>query len=232
MCGRFTHQFTWAQLHRLLRLIGQERPIPPRYNVAPTQTAPVVTLGNSGGRELVDMHWGLIPSWAKDKSMAARAINARAETVATLPAFRAAFKSGRCVVPISAFYEWRQTLGSKAKQPFLIGSSDGEPLLLAGLCERWQDKIAGTTIDSFTIITTTPNELIAELHDRMPVILTPEECDRWLDPDAQPDELQSLLRPYPSELMMRHPVSPRVNSPRVDSPELVNRVEESAPGLF
>lgn len=164
--------------------------------------------------------------------MGVRAINARAETVATLPMFRGAFKSGRCVVPISGFYEWRQTLGSKGKQPFYISSSDGEPLLLAGLCERWEDRASGEVIASFTIITTTPNELIGELHDRMPVILTAEACDLWLAADSTPESLLALLRAYPSELMMRQPVSARVNSVKVDGPELMERVEESAPGLF
>src|SRR5690606_1994253 len=137
----------------------------PRYNIAPTQLVPVIRSDSSGQRELVDLHWGLIPSWAKDRSIASRMINARSETVDEKPAFRRAFKRRRCVVPADGFYEWKKL--SKRKQPYFVHRVDGAPMLLAGLWEKWTDGETGEHVESCTILTTEPNEMLAELHNRM-----------------------------------------------------------------
>ncbi len=254
MCGRYTHLYTWKQLHRLLELTTPvpAGELPRRYNVAPSQSAPVVRAicedpgvrasdapagdaadeprgrvggrsdARSRGRGVSMMRWGLIPSWAKDASIGARTVNARCETLSEKPAFRAAFKKRRCLVPISGFYEWKVIEGAakgKAKQPYYITSSDGEPLVLAGLWESWRDPSAdqAQSIESFTILTTSPNELMATFHDRMPVIIPREHFARWLDPaNEDTASLADLFKPYPAELMMAMAVSTRVNSPKND----------------
>ena len=233
MCGRFTYLFTWKQLHKLLSLdstSGEE--LPRRYNVAPTQLAPVVRSGGGWARAGAMLRWGLIPPWADDPKIGNMLINARSETVATKPAFRKAFAERRCIIPVSGFYEWRKTPGSKTKQPYYIRASGEEPLLLAGLWEKWQPPGDAPAVESFTIITTTTNELMAELHDRMPAILDPIGAKAWLDPGAAPEMLAALLKPYPSELMMRVPVSSKVNSPKNEGPELLQEVQEEERGLF
>lgn len=260
VCGRYTHLYKWKQLHRLLTLTTTPIEFKDRYNVAPTQDAPVVRQiadddrGAGGGHGVSMLRWGLVPSWAKDVKIGASLINARAETVATKPAFRSAFVRRRCIVPVSGFYEWQRAeaveesggglFGPVAsapkragKQPYYITSSDGEPLLLAGLWESWREPgSSGPALESYTIITTTPNEMIAKLHDRMPVILDAADCARWLDcrntNRAGVDGLDTnstgakgpgvaagvadLLRPFPAELMLCYRVSTRVNSPRFD----------------
>lgn len=255
MCGRFTNRYTWKQLHKLLQLTTPPLVFEERYNIAPTQDAPVVRMGEAEGqaakgRRLDTLRWGLIPSWAKDESFGSKAINARAETVATSGAFRDSFKRRRCLVPVSGFYEWKKLDASgKRKQPYYITSSDGEPLMLAGLWSSWKGADA-KALETFTIITTTPNELMATLHDRMPVILGERDWGAWLDSDsgdgaasaagaAEPaGGVESLLRPYPAELMMAYPVSTKVNSPRNDGPELIQTVSPQElppidePGLF
>lgn len=209
-----------------------------RYNVAPTQRSPVVradigadgTIGPGGPRALVTLRWGLIPSWAKDTKIGNTAINARAEGIESKPAFRSAFKRRRCIVPVSGFYEWKKT-GEKTKQPYYITSAaDDELLAFAGLWEWWKPPaddagVQAEPIESFTIITTTPNEVMANLHDRMPVILDRADFTRWLDPaNTDTASLLSLLKPYPSELLRCWPVSTIVNAPKNDVPECVERV--------
>jgi putative SOS response-associated peptidase YedK len=172
------------------------------------------------------LQWGLIPSWADDPKIVNRMINARAESVATKPAFRNPFKSRRCLIPADGFYEWQKT-GGKTKQPYHLGMADGRPFAFAGLWEHWRR--GGEAIDSCTIITTEPNELAATVHDRMPVILPEDAYDRWLDPKLDdPDELQSLLVPFPAKRMKAWPVSTLVNNPRNETPECV----EQATSLF
>lgn len=224
MCGRFTHLLTYRQLRDLYLItepeIGPGAPEPdlkPRYNMAPSQVAPVVRLAKSGKRELAMLRWGLIPFWAKDEKIAYKTINARAETVATAPAFRAAFKVRRCLVPASGFYEWKK-LPDGGKQPYLIGMRDGSPLTFAGLWERW-DK-GETPIETFTIITGEPNSLAAEIHNRMPVILEPDDWDGWLT-GSDPAALQKMLRPFPAQLMKAYPVSISVNTPKNDTPDII-----------
>lgn len=223
MCGRYTHLLTWAQLHRLLRLTSDPIDLPRRYNIAPTQEAPVVRTSPDGGRAAHLLRWGLVPSWAKDLSIGNTMINARGETLATKPAFRVAFRKRRCVVPASGFYEWKKMEGSKTKQPFYITSSDEGPLMFGGLWESWTSP-EGEIVRTFTIITTTPNEMMAEIHDRMPLILDASDTDRWLDPKVE--DASDLIRSFPPELMLAKPVSTLVNSPRNDVPECVQSISK------
>ncbi|MGD9741970.1 MAG: SOS response-associated peptidase [Dongiaceae bacterium] len=221
MCSRFTHRLTWKQINELYRLTGAEpMEFDPRYNLAPRQKAPVIRECPDGLREAVMMRWGLIPAWAGDPSIAYKTINARAETVATAPSYRAAFKTRRCIVPASGFYEWQKTGGPK--QPWLIEAIDDAPLSLAGLWERWEK--GEQPVETFSIITTTPNELVAPIHDRMPVILAPEDFDAWLKPEPLP-AATSLLRPYPADLMKACRISTRVNSPKNDDPAIIEPVQ-------
>ena len=171
------------------------------------------------GRELALLRWGLVPSWAKDPSIGNRMINARAETVATKPSYRAAFKRRRCLVPADGYYEWKKT--GKAKQPYLIRLQDERPFAMAGLWESWQDA-GGAALQTFTIITTEANEATCDIHNRMPVILSPGDYPLWLDPEFErAEQLQELLQPYDSHAMRLDPVSTYVNSPRNDSPECI-----------
>jgi len=225
MCGRYTHLLTWRQIVELYGLLDPagEPPVAPndfvpRYNIAPTQKAPVVREPD-GKRECVMLRWGLIPFWAKDVKIAYKTINARAETVATAPSYRAAFKARRCLVPTSGFYEWQKTPGGK--QPYLIGFEDGRPFSFAGLWESWKDQASGETVESYTIITCPSNEVAARIHNRMPVIVDPSDFDRWLGASEPPAE---LLRPHPAAGMTAYPVGKAVNSPGKDMPSLIERI--------
>jgi putative SOS response-associated peptidase YedK len=219
MCGRFTLSAPAEVVAELFELA--ETPVlAPRFNIAPTQPAPVVLWdGEAGQRRLEAFHWGLIPSWAKDPAIGNRMINARAETAATKPAFRSAFRDRRCLVLADGFYEWQKV--ERAKRPFYFRMRDGRPFAFAGLWERW-DGPDGETIDSCTILTTEPNEVVRAVHDRMPVILARKECPVWLDPqNREVDKLQSLLQPCPPEQMEAYPVSKRVNNPANEGPGCV-----------
>lgn len=224
MCGRYALHVLTPELAELLRALSLTVQLGPRYNITPTQSAPILRLGDDGLRELVMAKWGLIPSWAKDAAIGNRMINARAETAAEKPAFRAAMKKRRCIVPASGFYEWQKIEGSKVKQPWHIHSADAPIIGMAGLWERWRGPTdsGDTSIDSFTILTTTPNALMKRLHDRMPVILSPDEYEAWLDPDSAPDHVASLLDPAPDGTLVAHTVSTRVNSPHNDDQSLVS----------
>jgi len=193
------------------------------YNVAPTQTVPVIrTRPHETTREIVPMRWGLIPSWAQDEKIGNRMINARCETVREKPAFRAAFKRRRCLVLADGFYEWKKT--GKAKQPYHFHLRDNQLFAFAGLWERWTK--GGEPIESCTIITTTANELVSDVHDRMPVILSPQAAHQWLNPDSDESTLpETLLLPYPAPQMDAEPVSTLVNSPKNDSVECLEVVE-------
>ena len=220
MCGRFTLRTSPAQLAEIFALLRAPE-LKPRYNIAPTQPVAVVR-AQDGGRQLSLMHWGLIPSWSRDPSAGARMINARAETVASRPAFRSAFRRQRCLIPADGFYEWKK-VGAQ-KQPYYFSFRSGEPFAFAGLWEHWGHD--GSAIDSCTIITTEPNELAAQVHDRMPVIIGREDYDRWLDPENHStSELQALLVPCPADEMAMRPVSRRVNSPRNEGPECTAETE-------
>lgn len=208
MCGRYTLKTPAGVLTERFDIEESSTSITSSYNIAPTQQVATV-LAENGKRKLEMLHWGLIPSWAKDPEVGNRMINARAETVAEKPSYRKAFQERRCLILADGFYEWQKT--DNGKQPFYIRMEDESPFALAGLWESWRN---GREIRSCTIITTAPNELAASIHNRMPVILHPEDYDMWLDPDFDEREpLTSLLKPFPAEAMEAYPVSRRVNKP-------------------
>ena len=223
MCGRVVEadapiEFSEHVLARQLILEFEAR-----YNIAPTMPLYLVA-EIEGERVLTAMRWGLIPQWAKDPSIGQKLINARAETVAEKPAFRAAFRRQRCIVPVDAFYEW-QRAGS-AKIPHAIRRRDRKPLALAGLWSSWTDRATGATVDTCAIITTTANELMATIHDRMPAVLPEDTWEHWLDPSLDDvDALQAMLGPCPSDSLEAYRVSPRVNNTRNDGPDLLEPVE-------
>ena len=216
MCGRYTLKMPIALVAEESDLGHPEFEVEPRYNIAPTQRLPVLT--QERPRHLQLMRWGLIPSWAKDPSIGSKMINARAETLAEKPAFREALQQRRCLIPADGFYEWQQT--GFGKLPQHIHLISGSLLTFAGLWDRWRDG-EGRELRSFTIITTTPNALMAIIHDRMPVIIPPEKRDLWLDPAASLAEVQALLVPLPDGLLQTETVSDLVNSPRNDGPEVL-----------
>ena len=218
MCGRFTLRTPPEQLATLFEL-PEVPTVEPRYNVAPTQPVAAVRENpGTGQREMTFLNWGLIPFWADDPSIGSRMINARAETAPDKPSFRAAFKYRRCIVPADGFYEWQKRNGKK--QPHLIGLPNGEPFGFAGLWEHWERD--GSAIESCTILTTDANDLVKAIHNRMPVILHPEDYDEWLSVEVQEaDRLRHLLRPFPAEAMTAYPVSTVVNNPRNEDPACV-----------
>ena len=221
MCGRFVLAVDPADLEA--SFVGVELPpagaMQPRYNIAPTQ--PVAVITNSAERKLEFFNWGLIPSWAKDPKIGNRMINARAETLAEKPSFRAAYKRRRCLIPTNGFYEWQRHPDSKTKTPMFISLTSGKPFAFAGLWESWHSS-EGDLVLSCTIITTTPNELMEPIHNRMPAILSAEAYDVWLAPGEQSGvKMQSLLAPYPAAEMQAYAISTFVNSPRNDSPECI-----------
>lgn len=221
MCGRFT-QADIEKLDRALYKLFEVPSFEPRYNIAPTQDAAVIREVNRG-RTIEPLRWGLIPSWANDPKIAMRTINARAESVAEKPAFKDSFASRRCVVPASGFYEWKRS-GSK-KQPYFIHPTEGGHFALAGLWDQWFSHTEGP-VETFTIITTDANDALAELHDRMPVILSAHDVDTWLDPEnLSAVELQNLLRPAPSAVTDSYPVSTFVNKVANEGAACIEPVE-------
>lgn len=218
MCGRFT-LITPAETIAEQFQLPEVSSLSPRYNIAPTQPVAAVRRSpGNGGRELTMLHWGLIPFWAKDPKIGARMINARSETAAEKPAFRAAFRRRRCLVPADGFYEWQRL--ERGKQPFYIRRRDERPFAIAGLWEHWEGPDG--TVESCTLLTTGPNDLVRPLHNRMPVILHPQDYDLWLAPGVQePELLQPLLRPYPAEEMLAYPISTWINKPENDAPRCI-----------
>ena len=221
MCGRYS---LISDLTALQLRFDFDPPITPhtsRYNIAPTQN--VLTVRPEEGRNVAEhMRWGLIPSWAKDMSIGNRAINARAETLAERPMFRTALRRRRCLILADGFYEWARV--GKARQPMRILLSTGEPFAFAGLWESWTNS-EGETIHSCTIVTTTANDAMRPIHDRMPVILLPQHESAWLDsPNEDTAALSTFLIPYPPATMEAYPVTPLVNSPANDTPEVIIRV--------
>ena len=196
----------------------------PRYNVAPTQPVPVIRQNpREPARQLSQLRWGLIPSWAKDPSVAAQMINARSETAATKPVFRDALKSRRCLIPADGFYEWMRT--GKTRQPYCFEVNNGELFAFAGLWDRWKDP-NGNWIRTCSILTTTPNAVTSNVHDRMPVILDPENYDLWLDPGMNnTDAVCDLLQPFDARRMRCYPVSTRINHAATDDAECSTPVE-------
>jgi putative SOS response-associated peptidase YedK len=238
MCGRYALTTSAEILAQLFRAaINFESQY--RYNIAPTQVAPVARAmaESDQQREVVGMQWGLIPSWAKDRTIGSRMINARSETAAEKPAYRSAFNKRRCLVPASGFYEWKKLGESKRKggrakkQPFYIYRTDEQPLVMAGLWESWNDPESGEPLETFAILTTDANEQLRDLHDRMPVVLEPQQFDEWLSPEQDDvNALQSLLRSAADGVLAMHPVSTRVNSPRNDEPSLIEKAKAGDSG--
>lgn len=225
MCGRYVLKSSPQRLREVFGIEGPDTARSeewrPRYNLAPMQKAPIVRLVE-GRRHLDLLQWGLIPSWAQDPALGNRLINARSETAATKPAFRAAFKSRRCIVPADGFYEWQQQ--PSGKQPFSIHRPDGQLLAMAGLWEHWMPPDATEPLLTFTILTTEANDLMRSLHDRMPVVLQEEDLARWLDPTAKPVDLQALMRPKEEVGWEAYPVSRAVGNVRNDQEALLEPV--------
>jgi putative SOS response-associated peptidase YedK len=219
MCGRYALTIDPGDLQSAFPEFSFPIQVAPRYNIAPSQ--PILVLPNDGKNQADFFVWGLIPSWAKDKSIGNRMINARAETLSEKPAFRSAYKYHRCLIFANGFYEWQAQPGKKTKVPHFIQLKSGVPFAFAGLWEHWQST-DGSEVRSATIITTEPNELMANLHNRMPVILPANTYAQWIDPAAQsPSRLQNLLIPFPSKEMEAYAVSTLVNSPHNDTEECI-----------
>ena len=223
MCGRFSLGAT-IRVGQLFDLPDWPE-TPPRYNIAPSQRVPAVIQNReTGGREFRSFRWGLVPYWAEDPAVGYRTINARSNTAATKPAFRRSFRERRCLIVADGFYEWKKE--GRHKQPFHIRMRDGRPFAFAGLWEHWE-RAEGKAIDSCTILTAVPNELLRGLHHRMAVILPASEYDLWLDPSIQEVErLQPLLRPFPAEEMTAYPVSTVVNNPRNETPSCIEPLRQ------
>ncbi len=225
MCGRYAITSPLEAIIEAFAIKGARPNLQPRYNAAPSQDLPVIRTGRQG-RELAFMRWGLVPSWSKGPDSRYTMINARAETVASRPAYRGPFRHRRCLVPANGFYEWKQETGGK--QPYFITLASGEPFAFAGLWDQWTSP-EGDEILSFTIIVTEANDTIRPIHDRMPVILSPDDYEPWLGEDSSPSRtrLAIMLRPYPAERMRTYPVSRDVNSPTNDSPALLESINLS-----
>jgi len=237
MCGRTTHDMTWEEIWSLYTFGKPPKRDQPNtyhhsWNVAPTTINPVCRLDKNGERDIAMLRWGLVPSWAKDPKIGMSCINARDideknVTVAERPSFRAAFKSKRCLVPANFFYEWKKGPTSKDKQPYAIGLVDGSPMSFAGLWEWWMDRTTGEEVETYSIVTTSPNALMAQLHDRMPVILAPEDWPAWLgEIETTREERLALLKPYPAEQMTAWPVDVRVGNVRNNDPDLIKPIGE------
>jgi putative SOS response-associated peptidase YedK len=225
MCGRFVSASSPDEIARYFDAEAPEALLEPSYNVAPTNDVYAV-LNDGGVRRLDAFHWGLVPIWAKDPRQGSKMINARAETLAAKNAYKPAFKRRRCIIPADGFYEWKKIPGQKTKEPHFIHRPDGEPLAFAGLWEVWRgpDK-QGDPLRSCTIVTTSANETMEPLHDRMPVILPASAWEEWLDPaNDDLETLGKLLVPAPPEVIVTHPVSTEVNSVRNKGAELIEPV--------
>ena len=226
MCGRFGLSATAEQLALLLEIDPGDIPqMSPRYNIAPTTEAVVVRHNADDRRKFHLVRWGLVPSWAKDLKIGNRLINARAETVHEKPAYRTAFKRRRCLVMTDGFYEWHKPEATKTKQPYHIGLADDSPFALAALWERWTPEDTAESLDTFTIVTTEANAVLAPIHHRMPVILAPSDYDTWLSRETLPEQARALLRPCRPDAMVRWPVSTLVNSPRHDDPRCRDAID-------
>ncbi len=226
MCGRFA-LLTLPEVLATFFELSDAPSVRPRFNIAPTQDALAFRVVD-GQREAELLHWGLVPFWAKDPSIGSRLINARSETASGRAAFRQAFRKRRCIIPASGFYEWRRE--DKRKQPFYIRPVDRSPIAFAGLWEEWRDpdRPDAPLLESFTILTTEPNVLVRDIHNRMPVILRPLDFELWLDPDvSDPDDIRHLLRPVPSDNLEAYTISSYVNSPAHEGPECIRPTEPS-----
>ena len=223
MCTRYNLTSPVEAVRGYFRLSGGE-PFPPRYNIAPTQPVAIVRLDQTGARELALVRWGLIPSWTKDPGAFKTLVNARSETAAEKPSFRGAMRHRRCLVPANGYYEWTGKPG--AKQPHLIHRRDGGLIAFAGLWESWLGA-DGSEIDTMAILTVTANSALASIHDRMPVILEPEDFDTWLDVRGFRAEMAAeMLRPAAEDMLEHITVDPRINNSRNEGPDLLRPFSE------
>ena len=234
MCGRYVSATPPDQIAAYFGAEASEALLEPSYNVAPTNDVYAV-LSDGSARHLDAFHWGLVPLWAKDPKIGSRMINARAETLAEKNAFKSAFKRRRCLIPVDGFYEWKKDPSAPAKakkQPYFIHRPDGEPFAFAGLWEVWKGPNKDQEpLRSCTIITTSPNEPMAAIHDRMPVILPPSAWDTWLDRELDDlDLLGKLLVPSPPEIITMHPVSTEVNNVRNKGEHLIEELTPEVDG--
>jgi putative SOS response-associated peptidase YedK len=219
MCGRFSQQRPASELAEIFSAEPLADELGPRFNVAPTDEA-LVVVQRDERRAITAYRWGLIPHWADSAKVGSRMFNARAETLEAAPAFRDSFRRKRCLVPVECFYEWRRE--GEVRQPYTIGRADGRPLVLAGLWDGWRDPAIDAVRRTFTIVTTSPNEVMSEIHNRMPVVLDDSEWATWLDPHPRnPGELMAFLGPREGPELRITPVSRLVNDVRNDGPELV-----------
>ncbi len=226
MCGRFTLTANPAKFKNALTGFLFPDQFTPRYNIAPAQ--PILAIANDGRHTADFFLWGLIPSWSKDALSAHKLINARGETLAEKPSFRGSFKYKRCLIPADGFYEWKVEAGTKTKTPYFIHMKDRQPFAFAGLWDEWHSP-DGNTLRTCAIITTTPNELMSNLHSRMPVILDQENYGAWLNPAPQSREnLIHLIQPFAADRMSAYPVSILVNIPGNDRPELIVPMEHTS----
>jgi putative SOS response-associated peptidase YedK len=230
MCGRYTESKRTADVKARIAFDRAQIELLPRFNIAPTQDAAVIVV-QGGEVVLKSMRWGLIPFWAKDESIGNRLINARAETVNEKPAFRESFERRRCLVVADSLYEWQRLPNSKNKQPMRIMLKDEGAFAFAGLWARWRQP-NGAALETFTIITGEPNEVVAPIHDRMAVILPKEHHAQWLDPECQDtDALARLLVPYPADEVKAYAVSTLVNSTKVEDARCIEPLAAAAPSL-
>jgi putative SOS response-associated peptidase YedK len=234
MCGRITQKSSPNCLGLGLTTVNLVEPLytlPPKYNGAPGQEHWVIRQNPKTGERTLDrLWWGLIPYWCKDASGGRKPINAKGETVASLSSFRDAYRRWRCLLPVDNFFEWRAIKGARAKQPYAIAMKSGQPFALAGIWENWQKPGTDEWLRSFAIITTVANDLVRDIHDRMPVIVPPASYDRWLSA-IEPDP-RDMLVPYPPELMRMWPISTRVNKPDHDDPAILEPLQETEPSLL
>ncbi|MHC4268453.1 MAG: SOS response-associated peptidase [Planctomycetota bacterium] len=222
MCGRFALTDIDAIFSRLRVIISEDVKIQPHYNIAPSQNIPVIYKDKNRENRIEFMKWGLVPFWAKDPKIGHKMINARAETLTQKPSFKHIFKTKRCLVPGSGFYEWKKV--DKHKVPYYIGIKNCKTFSFAGLFDHWKDS-DGNELKTFTIITTNANNTLKPIHDRMPVILKQEFEEKWLDIKTQDsDLLAEMLTPYTDDQMVAYPVSSEVNNPGNDNPKLIRRI--------
>jgi putative SOS response-associated peptidase YedK len=227
MCGRFTQQRPASEFAEIFAAEPLADELGARFNVAPTDDA-LVVVQRGERRAITAYRWGLVPHWSDDRKGAARMINARAETITSSPAFRDAFDRRRCIVPVDSFYEWKRE--GSVRQPYRVVAAEGQPLALAGLWAGWRDPATEQVQRTFTIVTTTPNEAIADLHDRMPVILEAGSWDRWLGDasSVDPGELLAMLQPTDDIPLLVYAVNRYVNDVRRDGPELIEPLADAA----
>ena len=227
MCGRYKLIFDADALAARFAAILGDVTIAPKYNIAPGTFEPIIR-NDGDARKIEAFWWGLVPHWAKDKSFGNRTVNARSETVAEKPAFRSALRYRRCLVPADGYYEWKVLPGG-GKQPYLFKMASGEPFALGGLWESWTGPDG--ELRSFCTITTAPNELCARVHDRMPVIIDPDDYDRWLDPSMKDSvKAMAMIRTYSAEEMISYPVSLKVSSVRNQGPEVAEPLDAPMQG--